>query len=222
VDPDPSWKQMKKAGKRLFSSLGELRDAQVMEEWVHKLDAPGDPVTSNLLNYLAAQEMNFKAQAAVALQEFDRKQWRKWCRLLPSRASRLRPGSAIFRHLALERGVDGYKLHQQAMRNRSQVALHSLRIGIKRFRYIVENFLPVEHKAWSDDLKHVQDLLGEVHDLDVLWATALSCHIFADEESRKNWHARIVEERTKRIEEYREKTAGPDSLWNVWRAGLPQ
>src|ERR1043166_7079843 len=67
VDPDASWKQMKKAGKRLFSSLGELRDAQVMEEWVHKLDAPGDPVTSNLLNYLAAQEMNFKAQAAAAL-----------------------------------------------------------------------------------------------------------------------------------------------------------
>ena len=75
---------MKKAGKRLFSSLGALRDAQVMEEWVHKLDAPGDPVTSNLLNYLAAQEMNFKAQAAVALQQFDRKQWKKWSRSLPA------------------------------------------------------------------------------------------------------------------------------------------
>jgi hypothetical protein len=31
-----------------------------------------------------------------------------------------------------------------------------------------------------------------------------------------------VEERTKRIEEYRHKTVGPDSLWNVWRTGLPQ
>jgi len=31
-----------------------------------------------------------------------------------------------------------------------------------------------------------------------------------------------VEERTKRINEYRQKTVGPDSLWNVWRAGLPQ
>ena len=64
------------------------------------------------------------------------------------------------------------------MRNRSQVAFHSLRIGIKRFRYIVENFLPVEHKAWSNDLKEIQDLLGEVHDLDVLWSTAVSCHVF--------------------------------------------
>ena len=44
---------------------------------------------------------------------------------------------------------------------------HRLRIAIKRFRYIVENFLPLQHAAWSDDLKQVQDLLGEVHDLDV-------------------------------------------------------
>src|SRR3954470_5257810 len=56
IDPDPSWKQMKKAGKLLFSSLGELRDMQVMEEWVHKLDAPGDPVTNTLLNHLTVQE----------------------------------------------------------------------------------------------------------------------------------------------------------------------
>jgi HD superfamily phosphodiesterase len=68
----------------------------------------------------------------------------------------------------------------------------------------------------------MQDLLGEVHDLDVLWATALACHIFPDEDSRKKWHARIVEERTTRIDEYRRKTVGPDSLWTKWRAGLPQ
>ena len=222
VDPDPSWKQMKKAGKRLFSSLGELRDAQVMEEWVHKLDAPGDPVTSNLLNYLAAQEMNFKAQAAAALQEFDRKQWRKWCRLLPTRASRLRPGSAIFKHLALERWVDGYKLHQRATRNRSQVALHSLRIGIKRFRYIVENFLPQQHEAWAGDLKNLQDLLGDVHDLDVLWATAVQINAFADAESKLLWRAKITEERDKRVQKYRERTLGKTGLWQQWREALPQ
>jgi HD superfamily phosphodiesterase len=97
-----------------------------------------------------------------------------------------------------------------------------LRIGIKRFRYIVENFLPAEHKKWSNDLKQMQDLLGEVHDLDVLWATALSCRVFPDEDSRRRWHARILEERKKRIEGYRQRMTGPDSLWQVWRAGLPQ
>ncbi len=252
MDPDPDWKAMKKAGKRLFQRLGALRDVQIMMEWIEKLhprpvDSAGPVVSSEisadgssagespaptrtlrdaaanaLLQILQAREIEQKHEAHAALEEFDRKQWRQWSKSLPLRAARIRPGSAVFKHLALERWTAARELHTRAMRNRSQIAFHTLRIGIKRFRYIVENFLPVEHKAWSNDLKHMQDLLGEVHDLDVLWATALACHIFPDEESRKSWHAGIVEERTKRIEEYRGKTLGPDSLWNVWRAGLPQ
>jgi len=181
-----------------------------------------DPAANALLEILRARETEQKREARGALDEFDRKQWRQWSRSLPLRAARIRPGSAVFKHLALERWTAARELHTRALRNRSQIAFHTLRIGIKRFRYIVENFLPVEHKAWSNDLKHMQDLLGEVHDLDVLWATALACHVFPDEASRKSWHAQIVEERTKRIDEYRQKTVGPDSLWNVWRAGLPQ
>jgi exopolyphosphatase/guanosine-5'-triphosphate,3'-diphosphate pyrophosphatase len=222
IDPNPAWKQMKKAGKRLFSSLGELRDMQVMEEWVHTLDTPDDPVTSALLNFLAGEESKFKQQAAQALQEFDRKQWRKWCRLLPRRAKRFRAGSAIFQHLALERWTQGYSLHQRALRNRSQVAWHSLRIGIKRFRYIIENFLPEQHQAWSADLKEMQDLLGDVHDLDVLWATALDVNAFPDAESKTRWHNRIIEERERRVSKYRDKMVGPTGLWHVWRETLPK
>ena len=76
TDPNPAWKQMKKAGKRLFSQLGELRDAQAMEEWVHRLGDLDDPVTGILLRFLAGREGQLKQQAALALQEFDRKQWR--------------------------------------------------------------------------------------------------------------------------------------------------
>ena len=183
---------------------------------------PYGPVARALLEILRARESEQKHQARVALNEFDRKQWRQWSNSLPLRAARIRSGSAVFKHLALERWTVARELHTRAMRNRSQVAFHTLRIGIKRFRYIVENFLPDEHKAWSNNLKHVQDLLGEVHDLDVLWATALSCHVFPDEASRQSWHTRIVEERTKRIAEYRQIMVGPDSHWNVWRAALPQ
>jgi CHAD domain-containing protein/HD superfamily phosphodiesterase len=247
LDPDPRWKAMKKAGKGLFQRLGALRDVQVMMEWVEKLverapspaspaweqipeagkdesNSPSgvDPAAQALLRILTTREREQKLEAHTALEEFDRKQWSQWSKSLPARATRVRLGSALFKHLALERWTAARELHNHALRNRSRVALHSLRIGLKRFRYIVENFLPAEHKAWSNDLKEVQDLLGEVHDLDVLWNTAVSCHVFPDANSRKRWHERIIAERTKRIDRYRKKMIGPDSLWQVWRAALPQ
>lgn len=250
MDPDPNWKSMKKAGRKLFQSLGALRDVQIMMEWIEKLESthvkrapaqpevaaaagnatapnehaegPADPAAHALHHILRSRETEHKHQARAALDEFDRKQWRQWSNTLPQRAARIRPGSSVFKHLALERWTAARELHTRAMRTRSQIALHMLRIGIKRFRYIVENFLPDEHKLWGNDLKHMQDLLGEVHDLDVLWATAVETHVFADDSSRTAWHNRIVEERTKRVEEYRQRTTGKDSLWQVWRAGLPQ
>jgi len=221
MDPNPAWKEMKKAGKRLFSQLGELRDAQVMEEWVHRLGDPDDPVTGTLLRFLGSREAHLKQQAAQALQEFDRKQWRRWITSLPRRAAQMRVGSPLFKHLALECWTEAYQLHRRVLRNRSQIAFHQLRIGLKRFRYIVENFLPEQHAAWSEDLKELQDLLGEVHDLDVLWATALQIKAVPDRETGARWHARIIEERTRRIEKYRAKMLGRDSLWQVWRAQLP-
>jgi CHAD domain-containing protein/HD superfamily phosphodiesterase len=275
MDPDPAWKAMKKAGKQLFQRLGDLRDVQIMMEWIEKLhpiparagtndlstllvagppahalfqqdqsqqdrsfqpdqvsapvvsievssDERRDQVAKALLDVLSAREREHKREAQAALEEFDSKQWRHWSKSLPARAARFRLGSALFKHLALERWTEARALHTRTLRNRSQVALHQLRIGIKRFRYIVENFLPEQHKVWSDDLKHVQDLLGEVHDLDVLWATALACHVFQDQASRRRWHALIREERERRVEGYREKMTGPNNLWQVWRAALPQ
>lgn len=247
MDPDPQWKSMKKSGKKLFQSLGALRDVQIMMEWIHKLEVaqapapafPEPPWSGNvgraapapasaidpaamLLQILKDRESQHKQDAHVALEQFNRKLWLQWSASLSNRVARIRPGSAVFKHLALERWTTARKLHTRAIRSGSDVAFHTLRIGIKRFRYIVENFLPEEHNLWSGDLKHMQDLLGEVHDLDVLWATAISCHIFPDETSRETWHKKILEERTKRIDEYRERTTGSESRWKVWRAGLPQ
>jgi CHAD domain-containing protein/HD superfamily phosphodiesterase len=222
LDPDPSWNQMKKAAKRLFDRLGELRDVQVMEEWIARLGALDDPVTLALLQFLAGRESQLRQEAAQALAQFDEKRWLGWIASLPRRAARMRPGGPIFQHLALERWTAAYELHRRALRNRSQVALHRLRIGLKRFRYIVENFLPIQHAAWSADLKQLQDLLGEVHDLDVLWTTALEINAFPDADSRSRWHNKILAERSQRIETYRGKMLGKSSLWIKWRSQLPQ
>ncbi len=236
IDPDSSWKDMKKAGKKLFQALGELRDMQVMAEWIEKLSEAGDratgdgssddavasdPVAVRLLNHVHAREAVCKQQALKDLNQFDRKQWRQWARTLPRRAARVRPGSVVYLHLALEKWTAAYDLHKTALRSRSQVALHALRIGIKRFRYTVENFLPRQHALWGSDLKELQDLLGEVHDLDVLSATAVEIQAFPDVESRGRWREKLNLERAKRIARYREKMVGRESLWRAWRAGLP-
>ena len=239
LDPDSSWKDMKKAGKKLFQALGELRDMQVMQEWIEKLSVTnnssgnsagdrlsgdrlsGDPVSAKLLAHVHAREAECKQHAFKDLHQFDRKQWRQWTRTLPRRAARVRPGSAVYLHLALEKWTAAYDLHKRALRTRSQVSWHELRIGIKRFRYSVENFLPRQHALWGDDLKEFQDLLGEVHDLDVLWATAVEIMAFPDVESQSRWREKLNVERAKRIERYREKMVGRQSLWRVWRAELP-
>ena len=222
IDPDKSWKQLKKASKPLFQALGELRDAQVMMEWIERVGSPDDLTTQSLHTFIKNRESDLKKKALEALQQFDRKRWKTWCRDLTRRAACIRLGSLVFKHLALERWTEARKLQPPALRTQSPNGLHRLRIGLKRFRYTVENFLPKLDARWSDDLKDLQDTLGEVHDLDVLWNTALTIQAFPDEDARGRWHQRITLEREKRIQKYKEKMTGLHSLWNSWRGALPQ
>ncbi|MGA2904110.1 MAG: CHAD domain-containing protein, partial [Candidatus Korobacteraceae bacterium] len=193
VDPDRAWKQMKRLAKPLFSSLGDLRDTQVMMEWVAKLSQPNDPVGESLSAALAQEEIALKMAAQDALASFDRKRWASLNAHLAKRTDRIPLGGLVFQHLALERWMEARELHRRALRNRSAVAYHRLRIGIKRFRYTVENFLPQQHKKWAKDLRELQDALGEVHDLDVLRAIIrVRDDIPADE--RLRWQKRVAEE----------------------------
>lgn len=221
LDPNPAWQKMRKAGKALFSALGELRDVQVQMEWLDKLSQAGDPVHDRLMVYFQQREAELKQAAAAALANFDTAQWLQWAKELGEAAERIAVGGEVFQVIALERWIAARELHRTAMRNRSKVALHQVRIGIKKFRYIVENFLPELHDLWIKDLKDIQDLLGEVHDLDVLTETALRIHAYADLEQRTRWRNAIVAERSKRLEKYRARMIGKDSLWMKWREGLP-
>jgi exopolyphosphatase/guanosine-5'-triphosphate,3'-diphosphate pyrophosphatase len=221
-DPDPAWNKMRKAGKAVFSALGELRDCQVLMEWIAKLSGKDDDAGGKLMAHCLSREEQLKSAAAEVLAAFDARQWLRWARTLEARARRVEGHEDVFQVLALEKWQAARHLHSTALRNRSKVALHQLRIGIKRFRYVIENFLPRHYEKWGKELRTIQDELGEVHDLDVLWATAGAIHVFDGEAERSRWQQAVSAEREKRVQAYRDKMLGPASLWRQWRDGLPQ
>jgi CHAD domain-containing protein len=221
VNGDPSWGKMRKTGKVVFSALGELRDTQVLLEWVERLRSVCPAVAQRLKGHCQQREAELKAKAAEVVDEFDTQRWLQWAQKLDELVQGVGNPTEVFQVLALERYEAARELHAKALRNRSKVALHELRIGLKRLRYIVENFLPEQEEAWGKDLRHIQDLLGEVHDLDVLWSTARQIQAFVSPQERQQWYAAVSRERTQRVQAYREKMLGRHSLWQEWRKGLP-
>ena len=221
VDPDPAWPEMRKLGRKLFRQLGELRDTQVLEDWVKKLGTESDAIRLRLMTTLEGQERELRDAALRVEAKFDQRAWKKQEQRLQRRARLVPPDGAAAECLALERLEAAKELHVRAMRTEKPRAWHELRIGVKRFRYTVESLLPTRCELWSDDLKRLQDLLGEVHDLDVLKTTIAEVAAADSGEARAAWEERIASERFQRTETYRQLTLGRTSLWQTWRQGLP-
>src|SRR5215813_14427648 len=89
VDPDPDWRRMKKLAKTLFASLGELRDTQVMMEWVERLSSEDDPLRKILLHSLRQREHELKQVAKAAVDNFDHQRWMEINTKLAERAMRM-------------------------------------------------------------------------------------------------------------------------------------
>ena len=220
VNPDPGWRKVKKSSRELFHVLGELRNTQVERDWMKKLGPSGDPVRKHMLRVFSAQERNDRKAAEEALDAFDSKNWRRWSRKLEAKSKFFPLESVVFQRLAVERLNEAVELHQRARKRSSGVAWHRLRIGIKSFRYVVENFLPRRYEVWADDMKKLQDLLGEVHDLDVLRSDIQKQRPKLDPALMAQWLTRVEAARKTRLDAFRAITASRESPWIVWRAGF--
>jgi CHAD domain-containing protein len=220
VNPGPGWRKLKKGSRSLFHRLGVLRDTQVEKEWVKKLGAPDDPIRKYMLRVLSLEERKHRNAAEQALDRFDRKDWRRWSKKLAHKAQFFPLESVVFQRLALASLNESVELYKRARKGRSRVAWHRLRIGLKRFRYIVENFLPQRYEAWGEDLRHFQDLLGDVHDLDVLRSEIRRRCAGRDPAAVAAWLEKIETERKARLDALRSKINDKEFLWLAWRGGL--
>jgi CHAD domain-containing protein len=232
VDMHGDWRRMRKVARRLQQGLAGLRDVQVMAAWARRLGLKHGPAGAKLAASLRSDERKARRAARAALDDFPRKRWKRWRRRLPLRAARIAAGPrSLFPAVALQELAQAKELEGRWRKSRSRVSAHRFRIGVKHLRYTVENLLPELHAAWRRDLKRIQHILGEIHDLDVLHARVLQ---FAHQESvpretLDSWLSEIDRAREERVGRYRNavarRTAGNSrgrihhqttALWEKW------
>src|SRR3984893_16303019 len=220
VDPDPAWREMRKTAKRLFRALGDLRDAQIMVDWAKKLTSASDPVHVHMRSLFESEEPQLRNELSRVAHKFDEKSWKRLQRRLRQRVRLIPVGGLAVECLAWERFEEIKQLHAHALRSDKAKPWHSLRIGLKKLRYTVETLLPEHHAAWREKLKRLQDLLGDIHDLDVL-AEKVKAETDAAGPARAQWKENIHRESEERMQTYRRLTLGKTSIWNTWRHTLP-
>jgi CHAD domain-containing protein len=220
IDPHPDWEEMRGCARKLFRALGDLRDAHVMAEWLQKVHPDEDGLKRQLLDSLEADEKAARDRALRRAMRFDEKRWTKLSQSLRVRIRKVRPDSAAAHCLAFERLEEAKELHRRAMRTESAKPWHALRIGIKHFRYTVESLLPSAHAEWCDTLKRVQDVLGNIHDLDVLSETLGKAAANQSAEMIQDWELRIENQRQLNVQTYRQLALGTASIWTHWQSGF--
>jgi CHAD domain-containing protein len=220
-DPHPDWKKLKRAAKKLLKDMGGLRDCDVLLEWLKKLDVAKDKTGAALRRSIEVEREKFKREATEALKTFDQQKWKSWGAELAPRADSFSSDGLELRYVGLEQWQEAYDRHRFAMRSRSKIGYHRTRVALKKLRYTAENFLPALKVEWGEQPKELQNLLGEVHDLDVLWSKLVAMRPPAEQERKTAWKAAITAERKKRLKEYSSKTSGKNSIFGAWRATLP-
>jgi CHAD domain-containing protein len=222
IDPHPDWDQMRGCARKVFRSLGGLRDAQIMQEWLCELYPQDDPVKSALLASLEREQETAQLKSLHLAARFDEKRWNDLARGLPARLRKIPADGPAARCLALERLEEARELHRLALRTERPEPWHELRVGLKRFRYTLELLVPSLHARCIDSLKRVQDVLGEVHDLDMLQAKISRAGVRCEGEPGRDWQARIAAARQERLQTYRQFALGGASIWQNWLACFPR
>jgi len=222
IDPHPDWSEMRGCARKVFRSMGELRDAQIAEAWLDTLVPEPDPGKLLVRDRVKRTQGTALAKALHFAERFDTKRWAELARILCSRLRKIPIDGEAARCLALERLEEAHELHRRALRTESAAPWHELRIGVKRFRYTLELLVPSLHAKWIASLKRVQDLLGDVHDLDMLVDLAGESRDAERPGLETNLQRRADGIRQEKLRGYRQQALGSTSIWQTWLAGFPK
>jgi CHAD domain-containing protein len=222
IDLHPAWGDLRHLPRKLFRKLGELRDMQIMDEWVRAHGAENDKLRLHLQSAFEASENKLVAQSLHAAEKFDEKAWNRIGKKLRKRVRAVLPDGLTAQCLALERLQEAKAAQSKALRGDKPESWHNLRIAIKKLRYTTESLLPQRYQTWSPTFKQIQDLLGAVHDLDVLSGIVRQEAPAVAPGQQEEWERMIERERAALLKEYRELAAQKNAFWQEWRSALPQ
>ena len=222
IDPHPAWQEVRGCARKMFRAMGELRDAQVLEGLIQGHGPRDERLQGELVHSLKGAQAEALGKALRLAAKFDEKLWHELSRTLRSRLKIMPVDGEAARCLALERLTEAQELHRRALRTEKPRPWHELRIGLKRFRYTLELLVPSLHDRWISSLKRVQDLLGEVHDFDVLCETADRSAGEMPAEVLEAWRKHLAAVREQKLQTYRQLTLGDTGLWQSWLGSFPR
>jgi CHAD domain-containing protein len=239
LDLHPVWRHLDKVCKKQIKRISALRDAQVLEDWVRKLQLDSGSKGQKLGAALDKEERRARQKAAESLDGFPRKRMKRWLHTLPARAEMIPVGDSRLALLALERLAEVQESERKWQKTHSAAGWHKIRVAAKRFRYTLESFLPQQHAVSKRTLKRLQNILGEGHDLDVLreFILRLARDELLPQATRDLWLGRVERTRRERWERYqtaispgtRRKGSGRrrdaqgkavPRIWDRWRVRL--
>jgi len=222
IDGWPVWKSLRRLGRPLFKALGELRDLHVLRHWLERLSPENDPLGLHVRQSLDEPEERATKRARRALERFDRGLWLEGGRRATLRTEHLQPDGLPFQHTALLRLEEATEQHQRAVLSGRPEDYHALRICLKRVRYTLENFLPRLHRRWKRDLKRAQDILGDLHDIDIAWQTLKTTNRKFPGLALEPWRAIVVRHRQDLLVAYLGLSGSKNAMLDRLRDSLPE
>ncbi|MEI8047109.1 MAG: CHAD domain-containing protein [Bacteroidota bacterium] len=152
-----------KNGGITFKLFGKLRDIQVQIEKLGKAE-----LTPSLIEYL-----EFLKTKELKLREKVRKFSKKEKLKFPVIKKKLKVNSKKIK-IRANKLLISLTAKIQSLVNGNAIEIHLIRIDFKKYRYMVEvlDYIEVIDEKKLDEMKHYQDVLGQIHDFEVFFNAA--------------------------------------------------